>query len=491
VDRTGFYNSEDRIATSAVPPPIHRPPTQLVASEDEMEAWRLQASEDGAAQAAFTAAHPVEEQDEAHFERSVALLGEGTSDALPLDCPAGTVCVVDADLVHRAGRAAPHARWRPMLKLGVRRVSAPVAPSWRHDTSVTEIPLEGGGGASDGAEALWQQHWSRLCATQYVPTSPAVDVAALLVELEEGRSERTRQGAAYQLGVAATPGSAQALLDRFDAHPLEDVRRASTYGLTMRVALEATTGGGPVTEALVRKLDAEFVPALGAVCGTPAALHALAEAAATPGLLDAFEQHWERTMAEVGECCAAAVAAGEPTLIPPRDGQRWRYQTDVPIDFYITDRRNALTELLHAVGSVGCVAVRDGEAVLASRAAALILRGVALEEEPGSIFPSYARVNLVRSASASNLIKLLSSPRNRPSLGPRADAPREEVHGAAPKSHAAHADPQFQYDLLAEAIRRGHEAIGAAEGSEAQARRAVVGLVEREVGSLTSRYTPL
>ena len=59
-----------------------------------------------------------------------------------------------------------------------------------------------------------------------------------------------------------------------------------------------------------------------------------------------------------------------------------------------------------------------------------------------------ARVNLVRSASASNLIKLLSSARNRPSLGPRADAPREESHGAAPKSHAAHADPQFQSDLL-------------------------------------------
>ena len=122
-----------------------------------------------------------------------------------------------------------------------------------------------------------------------------------------------------------------------------------------------------------------------------------------------------------------------------------------------------------------------------------------------------ARVNLVRSASASNLIKLLSSARNRPSLGPRADAPREESHGAAPKSHAAHADPQFQSDLLvsglslqlvaladarlvgqAEAIRRGHEAIASAEGDEAKARVAMLELVEGQLGDgLTSRYTAL
>ena len=123
-------------------------------------------------------------------------------------------------------------------------------------------------------------------------------------------------------------------------------------------------------------------------------------------------------------------------------------------------------------------------------------------------------MNLVRSASASNLIKLLSSARNRPSLGPRADAPREESHGAAPKSHAAHADPQFQSDLLvsglslhwfwlcgladprrvgqAEAIRRGHEAIASAEGDEAKARVAMLELVERQLGDgLTSRYTQL
>ena len=120
-------------------------------------------------------------------------------------------------------------------------------------------------------------------------------------------------------------------------------------------------------------------------------------------------------------------------------------------------------------------------------------------------------MNLVRSESASNLIKLLSSARNRPSLGPRADAPREESHGAAPKSHAAHADPQFQSDLLvsglslqlvaladarlvgqAEAIRRGHEAIASAEGDEAKARVAMLELVERQLGDgLTSRYTPL
>ena len=54
----------------------------------------------------------------------------------------------------------------------------------------------------------------------------------------------------------------------------------------------------------------------------------------------------------------------------------------------ITDRRNTLTELLHAIGSVGCAAARGGNAALATRAAALILQGIALVEEPGSIFPS-------------------------------------------------------------------------------------------------------
>lgn len=87
------------------------------------------------------------------------------------------------------------------------------------------------------------------------------------------------------------------------------------------------------------------------------------------------------------------------------------------------------TEALHAVGSIGCSAVRGGEVALAGRAVALILAAVALTAEPGAVHgktpsidahPSYARVNLVRSVAASNLIRLLSSPRNRPSLGPRA-----------------------------------------------------------------------
>jgi hypothetical protein len=258
------------------------------------------------------------------------------------------------------------------------------------------------------------------------------------------------QSAAYQLGAAlSTPGTAEVLLHCFDSHRAERIRRAAAYGLTMRVSLEASTAGSdPTTSALLRKLTADFVPALGAVSGTPAVLHALAEAAPTEEVVGAFEVHWNRTMHEVESYCAAAVASQEPTLISPGDGQRWRYQTDVPIDFYITDRRNALTELLHAVGSVGCKAVLGGDVSLASRAALLILKGVALPEEPGSIFPSYARVNLVRSASSSNLVKLLSSSQNRPSLGPRADSPRQVGHGVAPRSHAAHADPQFQQDLL-------------------------------------------
>ena len=218
-----------------------------------------------------------------------------------------------------------------MLKLSVRRVSAPEGEaSWSHDKSVTEIPVDTS--CSDGAGAVWQQHWSRLCGTH--SPSAEVDVAALVAAMEEGKAEPARQGAAYQLGAAiSSRAAADALLDRFDAHPAERVRRAATYGLTIRVSIEAEAGGGPTTDALIKKLEEDFVPALGAVSGTPAVVHALAEAAPSEEVMGALGRAWERTMAETETYCAAAVAANEETLIAPSDGQAWRYQTKVPIDF--------------------------------------------------------------------------------------------------------------------------------------------------------------
>jgi hypothetical protein len=143
VDRSGFYNSEDRIDVSAVPPPAaeerQRTGAAAIASLEELSAWQRQASEGSQAQQAFTAAHAAAEQDEEHFAQSAALLGEGYRQ-LPIACPPGTICVVDADLVHRAGRAALGARWRPMLKLSARRVSPPTGTaSWNHDQSVVRI----------------------------------------------------------------------------------------------------------------------------------------------------------------------------------------------------------------------------------------------------------------------------------------------------------------------------------------------------------------
>ena len=131
-------------------------------------------------------------------------------------------------------------------------------------------------------------------------------------------------------------------------------------------------------------------------------------------------------------------------------------------------------------------------------------------------------MNLVRSAAASNLIRLLSSPRNRPSLGPRADAPRvisfaaaEGVAEAPAAGPIAHNDPQFQHDLLAEALRRGRESVGTAVGAgkhacdgslrvmcrhvpdrllattERAAVSAALDAADVALGALESRYTPL
>eukprot|EP01043_Picozoa_sp_COSAG02_P091208 COSAG02_NODE_27961_length_599_cov_1.012000_1_plen_171_part_00 len=155
--------------------------------EEEMNLLRSQSKADMLAQKVYADNHPVEQQDEGHFAKAAALLGP-QFDMVPLVVPAGTVCVVDADLVHRAGRAAPNARWRPMLKLGARRVSAPSFASWNHDQSVTDIPVDS---SADGADEAWQQHWSRLSG-MHTPSAAAVDVKALLAKLEDG-CERTRQ----------------------------------------------------------------------------------------------------------------------------------------------------------------------------------------------------------------------------------------------------------------------------------------------------------
>eukprot|EP01046_Picozoa_sp_COSAG06_P013662 COSAG06_NODE_831_length_12041_cov_5.766789_6_plen_95_part_00 len=89
-------------------------------------------------------------------------------------------------------------------------------------------------------------------------------------------------------------------------------------------------------------------PAKGAVCGTPAVLHALAEASPSQQLLGALGEFWERTMTEVEDYCAGATEAELESY-----AGLGRYQTQMPVDFYVTDRRNALTEALHAAGSIG------------------------------------------------------------------------------------------------------------------------------------------
>ena len=197
-------------------------------------------------------------------------------------------------------------------------------------------------------------------------------MAALLEQLEHGASERARQAAAYKLAASDDPAAVSALLSRFDSHPVERVRRAATYGITAAVARETTAAPNTaVVDALVAKLNAPFVPALGAVCGTPAVLHALAEASPTPQLLHALSEFWERTISHGATCCLPLFGCCSQShlltllsSLPPVEcgcvteiedycagaseaelesyKGLGRYQTQMPVDFYVTDRRNAL-----------------------------------------------------------------------------------------------------------------------------------------------------
>eukprot|EP01046_Picozoa_sp_COSAG06_P013663 COSAG06_NODE_831_length_12041_cov_5.766789_7_plen_101_part_00 len=90
-------------------------------------------------------------------------------------------------------------------------------------------------------------------------------MAALVEQLEHGASDRARQAAAYQLAASDDLAALEALLSRFGSHPVECVRRAASYGVTAAVAREtaAASSGSTVTSALVAKLQAPFIPALG------------------------------------------------------------------------------------------------------------------------------------------------------------------------------------------------------------------------------------
>ena len=156
-------------------------------------------------------------------------------------------------------------------------------------------------------------------------------MAALLEQLEHGASERARQAAAYKLAASDDPAAVSALLSRFDSHPVERVRRAATYGITAAVARETTAAPNTaVVDALVAKLNAPFVPALGAVCGTPAVLHALAEASPTPQLLHALSEFWVRSPYQVRFSPARGGGGGQGTS---SHAEQVRYQVRYQVRF--------------------------------------------------------------------------------------------------------------------------------------------------------------
>ena len=138
-----------------------------------------------------------------HNMDDVQLEGE-----LPCAGPAGTVCIIHYDTLHRK-MASKLDQTRHMLKFIVCRMSEPLAPSWDHDPARAIWP------ASDHPqslvhEAVWR--WHLGAAAPEPPPPPATDVAALAAGLRSEDDELEAVDAAYTLALLGEAEAAAALV---------------------------------------------------------------------------------------------------------------------------------------------------------------------------------------------------------------------------------------------------------------------------------------
>jgi hypothetical protein len=147
--------------------------------------------------------------------------------------------------------------------------------------------------------------------------------------------------------------------------------------------------------------------------GTVMALHCLGQLACST--------HAVRTLAVVSAsvgCMERAatdiegyVAAAAPALLAelqPLIGNN--YHPDIGRYLHVTERRRTLAEGVVALGHIGAVALREGEAAVGLACLEGILPWAACVDEPGVIFPSFMTRNSVQHNAGTALVRLCSDP---------------------------------------------------------------------------------
>lgn len=412
VDRQRWPNSEDRLDVGA-------PPHSSVSDEQALAHWRLR---DEKARGVPSMDDPVGR--EQALAAPVSNLGLFAEDAeVRVVVPRGGVLLCHRECFHRATRAVEGAAWRPMFKLGASRVCDPVNPSWvfsTHQAASASTPFD------VSIESVARTFWSWHCGT--VPSQlPAVAgltvtethaVAAVLAE--PAATEAERISAAYFLGEmvakchgASTSVAASRLLQSLDAET-ETSRRAASYGL--RAALLTHTNQQPnlqqqyLAEALRVRLQSPFECCGGTVGGSTAVVYILAAAPmpykATATALSTFVT---RTIAEL-----AAYTRAQPTALLKQWGPLLsdRVQLRVPLDFWVLDRRLALSECCGALASVGERAVRSGECEIVDLVARVLL-ALVTAKEPGASFLTFfgpSNGQAIRMQAAFAMLRVCSDP---------------------------------------------------------------------------------
>jgi hypothetical protein len=127
---------------------------------------------------------------------------------LPCAGPAGTVCIIHYDTLHRK-MAQRLEGTRHMLKFIVCRMSEPLAPSWDHDPAAAAWP-ESDHSQSLIHEAVWRWH---LGSAACMPPPPVTtDIATLSEGLRSEDDELVAVNAAYTLALLGGVEAADALI---------------------------------------------------------------------------------------------------------------------------------------------------------------------------------------------------------------------------------------------------------------------------------------
>jgi hypothetical protein len=131
--------------------------------------------------------------------------------------------------------------------------------------------------------------------------------------------------------------------------------------------------------------------------GTVMALHSVAQlacvtaAARTPSVVSTVVACMQRAAADI----SAFTSAADPGLLAelePLIGNN--YHPDIQRYLHVTERRRTLAEGLAALGHIGALAIRQGDAAVGLACAEGILPWASSATEPGVAFPSFMTRNV-------------------------------------------------------------------------------------------------